>query len=203
MAARHHDTGGTPDDGDQPERDLAERWAEIVAELSDLDTGPGAARDARAGGGDLDEGEPGAGGSGEPGRSPEVDAPRKDPGGTASFPVAPWVSAPPERAARELTGRDWEGTEQIDAAEAEMDEREHFVPPDPGPVLGGDPLLTMAWFGAAGVPIALLLMVVAWRDAPTGLVQGAAVVFAISCMVLVWRLPHRREESDDDPGAVV
>ena len=77
------------------------------------------------------------------------------------------------------------------------------MPPDPGPVLGGDPLLTMAWFAAAGMPIFLLVVLVAWRDAPAALVQAARVVFVIGVAVLVWRMPHRRDPDDDDTGAVV
>jgi len=177
MAARHDDPEDTPDDGDRASDDeLAERWAEIVAEL------------------------------GEPDHAEEV-ADTADPasgaGPAVTYPPPPWVAAAADREPRELSGRDWEGTDQIDAAEAEMDDREHFVPPDPGPVFGGDPLLTMAWLGAAGIPIALLVMVVAWRDAPPVLLQAAGVVFALSCMLLVWRLPHRRDDSDDDSGAVV
>ena len=33
--------------------------------------------------------------------------------------------------------------------------------------------------------------------------QGAGVLFALSCVLLVWRLPHHRDGADDDPGAVV
>ena len=53
---------------------------------------------------------------------------------------------------RVLSGRDWDGTEQIDAAEDAVDEQEHFVPPDPGPVLSGDPLRILTWSVAIGVP---------------------------------------------------
>ena len=84
-----------------------------------------------------------------------------------------------------------------------MDERDHFVPPDPGPIFGGDPLLTMAWLGVAGIPIALVIIIIAWRTAPSLLLQIGGVVFALCFLVLVWRMPHHREESDDDPGAVV
>lgn len=102
-----------------------------------------------------------------------------------------------------LVGRDWDGTAQIDAAEDEVDDREHFVPPDPGPVLGGDPLLTLAWIGAVGVPLFLLVVVVAWQDAPALLVRTAVGVFVVAVAVLVWRMPQRRDPADDDDGAVV
>jgi len=194
MTAGPDGTGDTPDDGDRtPEDDLAERWNQIIAELGDLDL----TADLSSPSDRPDQAEPADPGTGH---DPSAGAP----GPGVTYPVAPWVVARPEERARpEPTGRDWDGTDQIDAAESEMDDREHFVPPDPGPVFGGDPLLTMAWLGAAGIPIALLVVVIAWRSAPTALLQAAGVVFALCCMLLVWRLPHRRDESDDDPGAVV
>jgi len=175
-------------DADEPADDAreateAERWDAIVAQLSELD-------------------------------GPLPDAPTAPEGGTSvvSYPVAPWVSDPRvirpaggrDATPPELTGRDWDGTNQIDDAEASVDAEEHFVPPDPGPVLGGDPLLTMAWFAAGGMPVFFFILLIAWRDAPTVLVEAAGVVFALGVAVLVWRMPnHRRDDSDDDHGAVV
>lgn len=150
-----------------------ERWAAIVAELGDLDQS----------------------------------APH---GPAVTYPVAPWVADPRVvRAASEpadepaSTGRDWDGTRQIDEAEALVDEDEHFVPPDPGPVLGGDPLLTMAWLAAGGMPVFLLVVVIAWQGAPSALIQAAGVVFLLGVGALVWRMPNRRDDADDDTGAVV
>jgi len=111
----------------------------------------------------------------------------------------PGVSPAPGATA---VGRDWDGTTQYDAAEAEVDELEHFVPQDPGPVTNGDPLLTLAWGAAGGVPLFLLVVVTVWRDAPTLLVRAAAVLFVVAVGVLVWRMPQHREPSDGD-GAVV
>ncbi|WP_315096191.1 hypothetical protein [uncultured Cellulomonas sp.] len=166
-------------------------WAAIVAELGDLDGFDG-----------IREQE-----------EPEVVPPAAasaEPSAGLAFPVAPWIAdrrvvrpAQEPSVEPELTGRDWDGTSQIDDAEAAVDADEHFVPPDPGPVLGGDPLLTMAWFAAAGVPVFLLVVLVAWRDAPPLLLQVAAAVFVIGVALLVWRMPHRRDPDDDDTGAVV
>ena len=122
------------------------------------------------------------------------------------FPVAPWVQTPHVVRPADVapaSGRDWDGTAQYDEAESEADEREGFVPPDPGPVLGGDPLLTMAWLAAAGMPLFLLVVIIAWRDAPAALVQAACAVFVLGVAVLVWRMPGRRDPGDDDTGAVV
>ena len=120
------------------------------------------------------------------------------------FPVAPWVAdRRVVRPAQDLSGRDWDGSSQYGEAEATIDAEEHFVPPDPGPVLSGDPLLTMAWFAAVGMPIFLLVVLVAWQNAPVALIQAAGVVFVIGVGLLVWRMPSRRDPGDDDTGAVV
>ena len=78
----------------------------------------------------------------------------------------------------------------------------HFVPPDPGPVLGGDPLLTMAWSVVVGVPLLMMLSVVVWRDVPTIVMQTAGVGFVVAVGLLLWRMP-RDHEDDAGPGAVV
>jgi hypothetical protein len=79
---------------------------------------------------------------------------------------------------------------------------EHFEPPDPGPVLGGDPLLTMAWIAVVGPLVLLLVTVFAWRDIPSIALQVAAVSLLLGVGILVWRMPASRDE-DDGPGAVV
>src|SRR5665647_3387252 len=76
--------------------------------------------------------------------------------------------------------RSWVPDPAVEAAE------EHFEPPDPGPVLGGDPLLTMAWGAIVGAPALLLVAVVAWRDIPTILLQAAGVAFLLGVGLLVW-----------------
>ena len=180
---------GAPDHAAPQQPTDDEVWAAIVAELGELDGYDGA----------------------EPSPEPESVPPAgasTEPTSGLSFPVAPWVAdrrvvRPAADATPELSGRDWDGTSQIDDAEASIDAEEHFVPPDPGPVLGGDPLLTMAWCAAAGVPIFLLIVLVVWRDAPPALVQAAAALFVVGVGVLLWRMPHRRDPDDDDTGAVV
>ncbi|GAA4624448.1 hypothetical protein [Cellulomonas oligotrophica] len=157
------------------EQDAA--WASIVARLDDL-------RDLDLGLGDDAD--------------PASRRPAED-GSPADEPVLAAGAAGPVV----LSGRDWDGTAQYDEAEDAVDDHEHFVPPDPGPVLGGDPLLTMAWVAVAAAPLLLLVVALGWRDAPTLLVRGALVVFVAAVGLLVWRMPHRRDPSDDDTGAVV
>lgn len=103
---------------------------------------------------------------------------------------------------RILSGRDWAGSDQIDAAEEAVDEQEHFVPPDPGPVLGADPLRVLTWAVAIGVPVLYVILLVAWHDPPGWLAPVAGVLLLAAVAVLVWRMPHRRDQ-DSDSGAVV
>ncbi|NLE70591.1 MAG: hypothetical protein GX609_00650 [Actinomycetales bacterium] len=84
---------------------------------------------------------------------------------------------------------------------AEEDE-DHFTPPEPGPVLGGDPLLTMAWIVVVGVPALLVVAAIVWRDAPTWVLQAAGAAFLAGVGLLLWRMPRDRED-DPGPGAVV
>lgn len=169
---------GTAGPGGQP-RDEAEdvdaRWQEIIAQLADLDSeAPGA---GRAGPDHDREAEPGAG----PVRTPTTDP-------TAARTVRP--------AAPASSHRSWSPDPAVEEAE------DHFEPPDPGPVLGGDPLLTMAWAVVVGVPVLFIAAVVLWRDIPTVVLRSAAVAFVAGVGLLLWRMPHRRDE-DDGPGAVV
>ncbi|HEY0186011.1 MAG TPA: hypothetical protein VGC67_00850 [Cellulomonas sp.] len=182
-----------------------EQWAAIVADLrGDLDpTGTARADDP----GTADD--------------PAGQDPRTTPGPAVTYPVAPWVSQRhvvrparrpgaegqddlPSELAGTLSGRDWAGSDQFDEAERRIDAEEHFVAADPGPVLGGDPLLTTAWLAVGGLPLFWLVVVVAWRDAPHTLLLASGAVFLLGLAVLVWRMPHHREPSDeDDDGAVV
>lgn len=175
---RGPDVPGPGDDAHEPTDD--ERWDAIVAQLGDL--------------ADYD-------GADETDGHPSGDAP------PAAPPLAPGATGWPgdARVVRAVRGPVPEGPARgpRDADGPDPLEEEHFEPPDPGPVLGGDPLLTMAWFAAAGMPVFLLVVLVAWRDAPSALVQAAAVVFVIGVAVLVWRMPHRRDPEDHDNGAVV
>ena len=82
------------------------------------------------------------------------------------------------------------------------DDDDEFEPPDPGPVLGGDPLLTLAWVGAVAPPLLLMAVVVLWQSVPTLVLQIAGVVFLAGLGVLIWRMPARRDD-DGGPGAVV
>lgn len=108
------------------------------------------------------------------------------------------ASAAPSTPAPGSDPRAWQPDPAVEEAE------DHFVPPDPGPVLGGDPLLTMAWTATVGVPALVVVAAVVWRDIPMSVLTAAGAVFLAGVGLLLWRMPHRRDdERDDDPGAVV
>ncbi|MCB7137255.1 hypothetical protein [Cellulosimicrobium marinum] len=161
------------DEDAREDLDVEARWAGIVAELGDLD----ATAPGRDGPGPGDDAASGAAG------------PRDLLG---SVPVAPWVRAPGPR--------DWPTTPEVEAIE---EAESHFVPPDPPLVLGRDPLLTMAWSAVVGVPVVLLVLLVVARPFPVVAAQVGAGAFLAALAVLLWRMPHRRDEEDQDPGAVV
>ncbi|WP_182111330.1 MULTISPECIES: hypothetical protein [unclassified Actinotalea] len=163
---------GTAGPHESSDTDIEARWAEIVAQLGDLGAAP---RDADA------QAPP------ERPHRRSTDAPPDVP---ADAPEAD--RRPPDPS----TPRSWSPDPDVEAAE------EHFQPPDPGPVLGGDPLLTMAWGAVAGVPLLMLVAVVAWQDLPALVLQVAGAAFVAAVGLLLWRMPHRRDD-DDGPGAVV
>jgi len=178
------DAAGTPDESIEPQHDGPglgddERWAQIVDQLRDVD-----------GAGD--------GWTVGPNARP---APRRQPGRVvrAAQPPADTPPGGPPAAG----GRDWDGTAQYDEAEDAVDALEHFVPPDPAPVLGGNPLLTLAWALVVGVPALYVVMLVAWKHPPGWLAPVAGVAFLAGLAVLLWHMPHRRDDADDDSGAVV
>jgi hypothetical protein len=55
----------------------------------------------------------------------------------------------------------------------------------------------LAWLGAVGAPIALLLSVIFWRAAPVLAVMGMVAAFAASVVFLIMKLPHEKDDHDD------
>jgi len=78
---------------------------------------------------------------------------------------------------------------------------EHFVPADPPSLRPSDPVSALAWLGALGGPIFLLVAALAWRTAPSVLIGAAVLAFVAGFVTLVVRMPDEREDEDD--GAVV
>lgn len=161
----------------EPALDVDAQWAGIVAELADLSEL------------DRDAARRPEDGDGTDGPAP---TPRDGRDVLGSVPVAPWV--------RTSGPRDWPTTPEVeDLEEAES----HFVPPDPPLVLGRDPLLTMAWALVVGVPILLLVVLVVVRPYPVIVAQVGGGAFLAGLAILLWRMPHRRDDDDEGPGAVV
>lgn len=83
---------------------------------------------------------------------------------------------------------------------AEDPDEDHFVPPEPEP-LRADPMLTLSWVVAVGVPVVLIVVVVGWARPATWVLAAVAAAWLGAVAALLWRMPATRD--DDDPGAVV
>ncbi|MHA7239038.1 hypothetical protein [Arthrobacter sp. TMS1-12-1] len=83
------------------------------------------------------------------------------------------------------------------AAPEEPDEDEGFTPEEPPPLGSGDPLTVLAWIGAAGGPIMLLLFAMFWRTAPMVATLGLLALFLAGAGYLVTKLPKQRDIGDD------
>lgn len=83
-----------------------------------------------------------------------------------------------------------------------FEDDEPFIPPDPGPVTGSDPFLTMGWTLLVGGLLVILASLIFWPSAPRPFHLGCTISVLIGAAILVWRMPREKEE-DDDFGAVV
>jgi hypothetical protein len=78
-----------------------------------------------------------------------------------------------------------------------------FVPDDPEPVLAGaDPAVVLAWCGALGGPLALLVCALVWRAVPGFVVALLIAAFVAGVGVLIMRLPRHKEDDGDDGARV-
>ena len=108
------------------------------------------------------------------------------------FPVAPWLSPGGPR--------DVVPTPELD----ELQESEnHFVPPDPGNVLGPDRLVNLAWVVVVFAPIALIAGLALWSPAPRFALEALGAAFIAALVILMWRIPSTSKNEDSGPGAVV
>ncbi|MET3921859.1 hypothetical protein [Arthrobacter sp. UYEF20] len=88
-----------------------------------------------------------------------------------------------------VTGpRDYEAEDEDDGA---------FVPEDPPSLAGADPMTVLAWLGAVGGPIALVMSAMFWRSAPLTAILGMVTAFAASVVFLIMKLPGEKDEHDD------
>ncbi|WFR85271.1 hypothetical protein [Arthrobacter sp. Y-9] len=78
------------------------------------------------------------------------------------------------------------------------EELDSFVPEDPGPLSEADPRLTLAWAGAAGGPLLIVLLLIFWRSAPQPVWWVLIAGFVAGIGYLLWQLPHRSDDDYDD-----
>ncbi len=88
------------------------------------------------------------------------------------------------------------------AAEDPWQDGDDFVPEDPPLLSAVEPALMLAWTGAVGGPIVLLLTALLWRGAPLTAIIAMIAAFVVSAGYLMFRLPSQRDDDGDD-GAVV
>ncbi|WAP50937.1 hypothetical protein OL239_13365 [Arthrobacter sp. ATA002] len=144
---------------------------------------PASAEEAGSAGGNGEAGEPGAGTAGASrGSAPRSPAERT----RAIFENQPFRDAPPR------------GPRDYDEPE-ELESEGEFVPPEPPPFSTGEPLVVLAWIGALGGPLLLLLFAMFWRGAPVAVILGVIALFGAAAAYLLFRLPQHR----DDDGAAV
>jgi hypothetical protein len=89
--------------------------------------------------------------------------------------------------------RDWDPGEEAEG---------HFIPPEPPPVMAGDPLIVASW-----TALALALLGLAWWEVfhpnfPWWLPRALVIVLAGAVGALIWRMPHKREDPDDTGAQV-
>ncbi|WP_457949486.1 hypothetical protein ACTAQI_03085 [Pseudarthrobacter sp. alpha12b] len=95
------------------------------------------------------------------------------------------------------TGGAAEGPRDYDVDDGD----DEFVPEEPPSLAGTDPLTMLAWLGAVGGPVALLLSAMFWRSAPLLAIVGIVAVFVLATVYLIMKLPQ--EKNGDDDGARV
>jgi hypothetical protein len=72
-----------------------------------------------------------------------------------------------------------------------------FVPEEPPKLSATDPLTMLAWLGAVGAPVALVLSSMFWRSAPLLAILGMVAVFIGAVVYLIMKLPQEKDENDD------
>ncbi|MFE4230244.1 hypothetical protein ACFRJ8_20405 [Arthrobacter sp. NPDC056886] len=81
--------------------------------------------------------------------------------------------------------------------ETDDDDDGAFVPEEPPSLAGADPMTVLAWIGAVGGPIALVLSAMFWRSAPLVAILGMVAAFAAAVVFLIMKLPGEKDEHDD------
>ncbi|MGG5172988.1 hypothetical protein ACQR35_12570 [Pseudarthrobacter sp. J1738] len=104
----------------------------------------------------------------------------------------PLPEAKPERSVKDLVTPAYGPRDYI--AEEEPEE---FVPEEPPSLAGAAPQSVLAWLGAVGAPLALVLCVIFFRNVPAVGVWALIAIFVASVVFLMWRLPQEKDDHDD------
>lgn len=166
----------SPDPGTNPD-DAA--WLDLVSRLEHGDTEP-------------------------PPKSAGKDAPTRSFSDFDPLGLSGTAPAEPSAAERQLaagaTGRtdDADRQDPTGPRDYDVEDEDHgFVPDEPPSLAGVDPLTMLAWVGAIGGPVALLLAAMFWRSAPLLAILGIVAVFVVSVIYLIMKLPTDKDEYDD------
>ncbi|MBT2521633.1 hypothetical protein [Arthrobacter sp. ISL-28] len=179
-------------------------WLDLVARL-EADTSSFGAETSADGGDSGPGNSPQAGGT-EPGSTPDSPAKRFtdfDPLGLAPRAGAPRELSAEERQQAAARQRAAETADAQGPVEPEgprdygVDDDGEFVPEDPPSLSGIDPLTMLAWLGAVGAPVALVLSAMFWRSAPVLAILGMVVTFVGAVVYLIMKLPQEKDENDD------
>ncbi len=173
-------------------------WLDLVARLE----GVGAGGDEAAGGTESAAGSGAGSGSGFDASSPPGRTFRDfDPLGLSG--AAPIELSAKERLAP-APGQPAAGSNELpDTApgprdyESDDDDDGAFVPEEPPSLAGADPMTVLAWIGAVGGPVALVLSAMFWRSAPLLAILGMVAAFAAAVVFLIMKLPGEKDEHDD------
>lgn len=113
-------------------------------------------------------------------------------------------AAPTEPSASERQAASHEPLPRPDHAAAgtgprdyEADDDDPFVPEEPPSLAGTNPLTMLAWLGAVGGPVALVLAAMFWRSAPLMAILGIVAAFVLSVVYLIMQLPQEKDDHDD------
>ncbi len=177
---------GDTEPGPLDDATVAQRWAELTADLGDLEVPDGLREDAETARGD--------GGSAGTDENPQTDVPQRRPDRDGALDPGAFAPSRDLFAERALGPRDY--------LEPEDPDGDRFVPPDPEPIGGADPVLTLGWVATAGSLLAALVLVVL-ASPPRWLLLALGAALLCGIGLLLWRMPAGRDEDDHDDGAVV
>ncbi|GGX53581.1 hypothetical protein [Streptomyces minutiscleroticus] len=206
---------GGRDDAREAPFDEDAAWAAIVAGYGEEPADPPGTRPFRpvenlflpepetgAGPGGSDR--PGSpGGSGDPGGGARKDGDGEDrgsgPGPRDGGEDEPPVAVRPLGSSVAFAPGVRSGPRDYEAPDADADDEDHFVPPEPPPLPEADATVKFAWLAVVGGPVLLLLAVLLGWDMTWWLTTLGIGGFLGGFATLVMRM-NPGDEDDDDPG---